>query len=114
MIGSLCLLEDGESMPRTPSAATASTAAADGVIAALEETEAEVVTVTSAAKLEVSFVESVAVALMNCPADTETVKTTWKLAAPVPSVVTWRLPRYFWPSPKPEGSAVLFEKNWIK
>ena len=96
------------------SPAMASTADADGNFVANAACAAAFVTVTSAAKPDVSFDGSVAVALMNCPTATETLKTIWKLAAPLPSVVTCRLPRYFWPSPKPEGSANLFEKNWIK
>ena len=114
MLVSFWLLDGGESVPKMLWTARASTAAGNGMIAALLEAGAELDTVTSAAKPEVSFDGSVAVALMNCPTGTDELKTIWKLAAPLPSVVTSRLPRYFWPSPKPEGSAVLFEKNWIK
>ena len=66
---------------------TAPTAAGEGMLATLKEF-AERDTVTSAAKPDVSFDGSVAVALIESPAGTETLKTALKLAAPVPSVVT--------------------------
>src|SRR6266542_5922483 len=54
---------------------------------------------------------SVAVAVMNDPGATPTGRVTSKFASQETSVVTWAFPRYFSPSPYPEGSHNVLEKN---
>ena len=60
---------------------------------------------------DVLLLESVAVAVTNSPAETGTRKLAVKLALPLPSVARFLVPRNVSPSPLPEGSHTLFEKN---
>jgi hypothetical protein len=53
----------------------------------------------------------VAVAVTTFPVNTDV--TTLKVALPLSLVVTVLLRRKVSPSPKPEGSFVWLEKNWI-
>lgn len=54
--------------------------------------------------------ESVAAEVRNCPGDTATGRMTL-IVALLPTVVTEVDPRKVWPSPLPEGSHDVFEKN---
>ena len=60
---------------------------------------------------EVSRFGPIAVAVMNWPCGTAVEKVTAKLAPPLSSVVTVVEPSGVWPSPKPEGSQAVLEKN---
>src|SRR5262249_25955729 len=62
---------------------------------------------------EVLPAESVAVAVKKLPVTEAVGKLKTKLAWPAASVVTLVKPRYFSPSPNPDGSQVVFEKNSI-
>ena len=53
----------------------------------------------------------VAVAATTCPGVTDTGRLAVKLALPLPSVVTFCAPRYVRPSPLPEASQLVSEKN---
>jgi hypothetical protein len=57
---------------------------------------------------------SVAVAVRNCPTLTGGRSLKEKLASPLPSVVTFLVPRNIWPSPYPYPSHALLAKNWTR
>src|SRR5262249_54975733 len=86
-------------------------AAAIAVPSAAHPGPAVPVTTWQLENCEVLFLGSVAVAVTNWPAGTPTPRVTVKVAAPLALVVTIAEPRYFSPSPNPEGLQTWLLKN---
>ena len=80
-----------------------------GISETFEQTS--IVTDEAAENSDVLPSASVAVEVMNRPRGTAVGKVTEELVVPPASVITLVEPRKFSPSPNPDGSATVFEKN---